>query len=71
MRSNTLVRRIFRWNRVLHNFSAMLNSTVLVEESVERRDWDLQRFDKQLNEIEAQLLHLGKIAKKCFFETRN
>lgn len=49
----------------------MLNSTVLVEESVERRDWDLQRFDKQLNEFEAQLLHLGKIAKKCFFETRN
>ena len=48
----------------------MLEAAVLIEEWIEGREWDLECFRKQLNEIETQFLHLCKISEKCFPEAR-
>lgn len=71
MRTDTLVGgRVFRdW--VLHDFCTVLQSCVISEELVQSEQGELKRFLYETGEIEAQFLHLGKVAEKCLLETRN
>lgn len=68
MWTNSLIRRVIRWYRVLHNLRAIL-VTILLDKPRERVRRQMQSLRNDQEQLIAQLLRLLGVVTECILET--